>query len=267
MYMRLAFAVAAHLDPEILLVDEVLAVGDAAFQKKCLGKMSDVAQGGRTVVFVSHNMGAINSLCTRAIWIDKGTIREEGPAQAVVTHYLDSVREGFVVGNAKPGDKIVVDRVVLKNAAGEATTTFHGHDDLFVEIHYTAREKIPHPHFIIAVIGPFGPLFIASMVYDVQTPDEIDGTGVIACRFHPPLLLPQTYTIVVGARGQDGMTSIMTTQYDVAFFSIVGLMSDYGFHGPMADAVLANTTSMVVPYEWHLPDGSVRVGLDQGKSR
>src|SRR5207237_3709598 len=78
MYMRLAFGVAAHLDPEILLVDEVLAVGDAAFQKKCLGKMSDVAQGGRTVVFVSHNMGAINSLCNRAIWIDKGAVREEG---------------------------------------------------------------------------------------------------------------------------------------------------------------------------------------------
>src|SRR3979490_2118996 len=90
MYMRLAFAVAAHLEPEILLVDEVLAVGDAAFQKKCLGKMNDVAHGGGPVSFVSHNMGAIKSLCSHAIWIDKGRVADEGPAAAIVGKYLDS---------------------------------------------------------------------------------------------------------------------------------------------------------------------------------
>jgi lipopolysaccharide transport system ATP-binding protein len=88
MYLRLAFAVAAHLDPEILLVDEVLAVGDAAFQKKCLGKMADVSQQGRTVVFVSHNMTALRSLCTRAVWLNEGKVMEDGPAGAVVDHYL-----------------------------------------------------------------------------------------------------------------------------------------------------------------------------------
>jgi lipopolysaccharide transport system ATP-binding protein len=75
MYVRLAFAVAAHLEPEILLVDEVLAVGDAAFQKKCLGKMEDVAKEGRTVLFVSHNMGAITRLCERSLWLDEGRTR------------------------------------------------------------------------------------------------------------------------------------------------------------------------------------------------
>jgi lipopolysaccharide transport system ATP-binding protein len=74
MYVRLAFAVAAHLEPEILLVDEVLAVGDIAFQKKCLGKMGEVAKGGRTVLFVSHNMGAVRNLCQSAIWLDNGQI-------------------------------------------------------------------------------------------------------------------------------------------------------------------------------------------------
>ncbi len=73
MYVRLAFAVAAHLEPEILIVDEVLAVGDAEFQKKCLGKMDEVAGGGRTVLFVSHNMAAINKLCTRAVLLERGT--------------------------------------------------------------------------------------------------------------------------------------------------------------------------------------------------
>ncbi len=90
MYVRLAFAVAAHLEPEILLVDEVLAVGDAAFQKKCLGKMSDVAGEGRTVLFVSHNMTAVQSLCHRAVWLEGGGVREIGSAQKIVQGYLQT---------------------------------------------------------------------------------------------------------------------------------------------------------------------------------
>ena len=89
MYVRLAFAVAAHLEPEILIVDEVLAVGDAQFQKKCLGKMRDVSgREGRTVLFVSHNMGAVTSLCQTACWLDKGRVRQIGPARAVINDYL-----------------------------------------------------------------------------------------------------------------------------------------------------------------------------------
>jgi lipopolysaccharide transport system ATP-binding protein len=90
MYLRLAFAVAAHLDPEILLVDEVLAVGDASFQKKCLGKMGDVSRQGRTVLFVSHNMTALQSLCQRAIWLDKGHVAADGDAHRIVGAYLQS---------------------------------------------------------------------------------------------------------------------------------------------------------------------------------
>ncbi len=88
MYLRLAFAVAAHLEPEILIVDEVLAVGDAAFQKKCLGKMGDVARQGRTVLFVSHNMDAIQRLCTRCVLLEHGRIAAEGPTARVVAQYL-----------------------------------------------------------------------------------------------------------------------------------------------------------------------------------
>jgi lipopolysaccharide transport system ATP-binding protein len=88
MYVRLAFAVAAHLEPEILLVDEVLAVGDAQFQEKCLGKMRDVATGGRTVLFVSHNMGSISQLCSRAAWITNGVITAIGLTDSVIAGYL-----------------------------------------------------------------------------------------------------------------------------------------------------------------------------------
>lgn len=90
MYVRLAFAVAAHLEPEVLIIDEVLAVGDAEFQKKCLGKMQDVASGGRTVLFVSHNMGAVQRLCTSGICLEKGRLVCGGESKAIVNYYLES---------------------------------------------------------------------------------------------------------------------------------------------------------------------------------
>ena len=100
MYVRLAFAVAAHLEPEILIVDEVLAVGDAEFQRKCLGKMSDVSRReGRTVLFVSHNMGTVTTLCPTAMWVDQGRLRERGATRAVISEYLShrtSARERVV---------------------------------------------------------------------------------------------------------------------------------------------------------------------------
>ena len=118
MYTRLAFAVAAHLEPEVLLVDEVLAVGDAAFQQKCLGKMHDVATEGRTIVFVSHNMNAVQTLCSRAVWLRGGRVADDGPAQHVVSRYLQSARaerteQTWPDRGAAPGN----DRVRLRRAA------------------------------------------------------------------------------------------------------------------------------------------------------
>jgi hypothetical protein len=94
MYVRLAFAVAAHLDPEILVIDEVLAVGDAEFRRKCLGKMDEVAQHGRTVLFVSHQMNQIRRLCRRAIWLEGGRVRADGSAGDVVSAYEASASGG-----------------------------------------------------------------------------------------------------------------------------------------------------------------------------
>jgi lipopolysaccharide transport system ATP-binding protein len=108
MYVRLAFAVAAHLEPEVLIIDEVLAVGDAAFQRKCLGRMEDVADSGRTVLFVSHNMQAVRSLCTRVVQLSEGRVVGSGPAATVVDQYLKlkSGADGAMSweGDDRPGD-------------------------------------------------------------------------------------------------------------------------------------------------------------------
>ena len=130
MQMRLAFAVAAHLEPEILLVDEVLAVGDATFQKKCLGKMGDVSRQGRTIFFVSHNMTALRSLCSRAVWLDSGHVIEVGDAGNVIDSYLQkqvatNLESAWQDDNTAPGDHRVRLRSVrvipLGDSGGQIT--------------------------------------------------------------------------------------------------------------------------------------------------
>ena len=113
MYVRLAFAVAAHLEPDILIIDEVLAVGDADFQKKCLGKMNDASsQSGRTVIFVSHNLQAVNNLCSKALWLDKGSIRSRGNTKLVINDYLNTLHKKnwikeFSTINEAPGNDFI----------------------------------------------------------------------------------------------------------------------------------------------------------------
>lgn len=141
MYMRLAFAVAAHLEPEILLVDEVLAVGDAQFQKKCLGKMGEVTREGRTVLFVSHNMMAIQSLCRRAMWLDGGRILENAESGQVVANYLQHSFSALAeqvwdnIETAPGNDKVRLRsaRVRLKGGSPLDRITVHSHIDLEFE--------------------------------------------------------------------------------------------------------------------------------------
>src|SRR3990167_3292316 len=105
MYMRLAFAIAAHLEPEILLIDEVLAVGDTQFQKKCLGKMKEVSRQGRTVLFVSHNMEAIKNLCSKVLILEEGKLKKIGPASKITEFYLSELENSTLKGIIKAGDE------------------------------------------------------------------------------------------------------------------------------------------------------------------
>jgi lipopolysaccharide transport system ATP-binding protein len=161
MYVRLAFAVAAHLEPEILLVDEVLAVGDTAFQEKCLGKMDSVARGGRTVFFVSHSMSAINTLCDRVIWLDRGGIALEGSNSDVVKRYLD---RGQILncdiswtGQDRPGDSFLrVESVRLRDANQHAATSFAISEDINLEIIYEVLQRGVTPLFAMTLMSSDG---------------------------------------------------------------------------------------------------------------
>jgi lipopolysaccharide transport system ATP-binding protein len=142
MYVRLAFAVAAHLDPDILIVDEVLSVGDAAFQRKCLSKMEDVRQHGRTVLFVSHNMSAVTRLCRRAILIGSGTIQKDGPAAQVTSAYLLSslrttAERTWPDAATAPGNDVVRMRAIrIRSKEGETTAAADIRQPVGIEMTY-----------------------------------------------------------------------------------------------------------------------------------
>jgi lipopolysaccharide transport system ATP-binding protein len=259
MYVRLAFAVAAHLEPEILLVDEVLAVGDALFQKKCLGKMKDVAQEGRTVLFVSHNSNAITSLCTRALWIDEGKIVEDAEAKQVVGDYLGQMQAGFISGKSAGNEVINIEKIFLKNQRGETKINFSFGDDLIIDIFYRTTERLIRPKFWIGINSQFGAMFGANMLLDDCSPEYLEKEGSISCIFYKLPLLPQQYTIVLGIRDQYGSDNLIKAR-EVGFFNIVGSMKEIGFAGPLADALGGSASPIVLAYEWQFPKNRGTIG-------
>ena len=142
MQVRLAFSVAANLDPEILVVDEVLAVGDAEFQKKCLGKMSEVAKGGRTVLFVSHNLGAIQSLCNRAILLQNGIIIQDSNSEKAIAQYMGKSgkkQDGFVIREGFNPDSDLLESVELFDGRMNRQTYFTFNETMFIRLKTNAN--------------------------------------------------------------------------------------------------------------------------------
>jgi lipopolysaccharide transport system ATP-binding protein len=262
MFVRLAFAVAAHLDPEILVVDEVLAVGDAAFQKKCLGKMGSFAQSGRTVLFVSHNMEAVRNLCQRGVWLKEGRLNKDGEVSEIVEAYFNSLstERSFSCLNTEYG--LTIQKVMLKNAQGEETTQFGPGDDLVVEITYDAQKRIEKPIVALGVLGINGACFTSNMLLDGHRPDCLEGYGQITCTFKSIPLLPQSYTVKMIVRAST-IKDLIVPYQDVAFFSVVGDLALYGYKGQFI-SYAQYSTPVVVPYEWRLPDGTnVTVALSR----
>ena len=153
MYVRLAFSVAAHLEPDILLVDEVLAVGDINFQKKCLGKMGEVAKGGRTVVLVSHQLNQIRRLCERVAWVDGGSIRKSGPTHEVVSAYENAMVSGEGPGGSQRGSGTIARFLhwEIADAGGDESHTLRTLDPVTVEFTVDIRRPVKMGHYGVAL--------------------------------------------------------------------------------------------------------------------
>lgn len=212
MYVRLAFAVAAHLEPEILIVDEVLAVGDSAFQKKCLGKMGEVARGGRTVLFVSHNMRAVAQLCATCIWIDHGRVVERGKAGQVVVDYLASVEperaDGLITDEMHEHEPVELcfTRVALLDAEGKPTSTVYSGQPLRFEVEFRVDEQLDDARLALALQRPDETLVCALHNTDGERMELLNlapGHYVARLETDAPLM-PGRYSVALLAKPHGG---------------------------------------------------------------
>lgn len=190
MYVRLAFAVAAHLEPEILLIDEVLAVGDLEFQKKCLGKMSNVTGEGRTVLFVSHNMTLISRLCKTAVWLDGGRVRAIGKADRMVQDYLASslaASPGEVAFEQPgPGKEAFINSIKLKNSQGNITSGFEASSPINIELAFTCRKKLYNVRIDFVITSADGITVLSTTSWDYDSIDRNLASGMYRVRLTIP---------------------------------------------------------------------------------
>jgi lipopolysaccharide transport system ATP-binding protein len=203
MYVRLAFAVAAHLEPEIMIVDEVLAVGDTAFQRKCLGKMGDVAKEGMTVLFVSHNMAAMQGLCSKCFLLSNGQLVAEGAPETVVGQYLADVSDGTPAVLRQRKDrqgsgKIQFQEVSIFDGNGRPIDLALSGQDIEIALSYRSRDGKPisrldaHITFY-TMLGQF--MFTCSSESSGHLLDVLPADGRLVCRIPELPLSPGRYVI------------------------------------------------------------------------
>jgi lipopolysaccharide transport system ATP-binding protein len=204
MYARLAFSVAAHVNPDVLLIDEVLSVGDAIFQEKSLNKMKQFKNQGKPMIFISHNLVAVQDICTRVIWLDHGTIRAAGDPEAVISQYLRDryyeeknvldLEEGEDLAHYQDGH-IVVEAIKILDQAGKPIETINGGGGVKVEIYYRAMQPMPMPEFQLY-------LTLQHHRLTGSNSNQLNGNGlgllqpgagVITCTFEATPVLPAPY--------------------------------------------------------------------------
>jgi lipopolysaccharide transport system ATP-binding protein len=212
MYARLGFSVAAFSDPDVLLVDEVLAVGDTAFQRKAVDKMREFVQGGKTVLLVSHDLGNVRGLCRKVLWLERGEIKALGETEEVVAAYLDDINLRAAAEQAArdrtetrggSGDARFAD-VTLLDEAGHPTDLFRPGESICVRADYRAFRPIERPIFRFAITSPrHGVTVCAVDSHSGDVPPMVDGAGVIECTFEAPPLRPGLYSISLSILGPD----------------------------------------------------------------
>lgn len=254
MYLRLAFAVSAHLEPDVLLVDEVLAVGDAEFQRKCLGKLDNVANEGRTVLFVSHNMAAIQHLCRRVMLFRGGTCVADGPPDEVIPQYFK--QDGEITSSdlthfPRPARslKSILRSITLEDAAGNPARSFPAGEAVSFRIGYQADEPIKDPRFGIIISSMMGvPLFFLQTELQHGIIKQIEAEGDVICRVPSLPLMPGTYRITLGC------STTKDVQLDLvencAEFDV--LAADY-FHTGRLPPTTSRHGHFLVNAQWDIP--------------
>jgi lipopolysaccharide transport system ATP-binding protein len=245
MYVRLAFAVAACLDPEILIIDEVLAVGDLAFQNKCIKRMSEVSQQGQTIVIVSHNMSLINRLCTKGVWLDEGRIQKHGDIKDVVQAYHQSTIEELTGSinfeNNKEREVQLLSLALLNKDKKNVDTQLTPYQQIFLSIKIYLNVKVEHLIVSFTLKNSAGEIVLFSDINDNQKNPKPTETGEY--HFLPeipnPLLAPSQYTVSIGIYNK--ITHEKNHYYDKISFEIVDYNSSRS----------SRPGSLFVPIDWN----------------
>ncbi len=250
MYVRLAFSVAAHLEPEILIVDEVLAVGDAAFQKKCLGKMDDVSKEGRTILFVSHNMAMISSLCNKGLFMENGKVLYSGSVQDTVSHYFSNNQSvqgeiNYQNGHYLPGDeKAKLYNISIQNTKGEITSDVRIHESMLISMKYELLDDNMHVYPNFHFYNADGTC--AFVTFDGKLDPDLSlkldaGIYVSTCIIPANFLNDGTYFIGFALTTSKPIFRVHFYEKDALQLHVVdkieGTITRSGYSGPMPGAV------------------------------
>jgi lipopolysaccharide transport system ATP-binding protein len=288
MRARLAFAVATQLDPDVLLIDEVLAVGDLAFQEKCMRRIEAFRRRNKAIIFVTHNLYQVEAMCNTALWLEDGRVASYGLSTDVIRAYLDTQEKRAIaeaqaegvgyqarvtaaeraylrakdeerakaINESPPSEPLKIRAVELLDRAGQPCIEFPFRSDLTVRIQYEASQPITRPLFELSFCTDEREVFHASMLVDGPGPDRLEGKGVVECRIPQLPLTPKPYRVVMATfQAGEGITEVMTRRTVANFRVTDDDLDKVPLRGPLALTVLRQGPPVYVPRVWHFYNG------------
>lgn len=257
MFVRLGFAIAAHAHQDILLVDEVLAVGDAAFQEKCMKYITDIRKSDRAVLLVSHSMYRIESLCDRVLWVEYGKIKKVGETKDVINAYITDqeqkkMQETFEQESLDGGSHpVTIEDLEFLNLNGEKQEEFKFGEGVLMRIHFNAKRKVKRPHFNIRICNNNVGVVEASMLIDgYEGPDFIEGKGIVECSFPSMALTPKVYDVMLFGRHEEGIVDIFRMGFYGRFRVSEKGLESISMKGPMALNLIRRSSPVYLEHHW-----------------
>jgi len=258
MQLRLGFSIAAHLEPDILIVDEAMAVGDATFQHRCVERMSKLVREGRTLLYVTHHLASAEALCDRALLLTAGRLDMDGRSKDVIHEYLRRLHSKLASesrDHAIEGNGIEIIEVSVHDSGGREVDAIRPGDPLTIRVRYHASRPIASPQFSLVLSDPtMGNLAMASMLVDGEDLGVIEGDGLIECTFSAVPFKPRTYDIAGEVR--EGFGRLI----DFQRWARIQVEDEVGLHGAGAVAVTRSLygAPVALPYRWQYlkPNGA-----------
>jgi lipopolysaccharide transport system ATP-binding protein len=257
MQLRLGFSLAAHLEPDVLLVDEAISVGDAGFQYRCVERISTLVREGRTLVFVSHNMSALEALCDRSVLLKRGRIASDGPTREVIREYLQGVEERLLDEGPARGprfsEELELRSVTLLDEQGQEVDGVPAGKPLTVRLRLHATQPVPRPIFEIGIAdGRIGTLAMASMLVDGAEFEHLNGEVLVDCTFESLPFMPRVYELWGGVMGQAGVGDLLAWQR-LRLFRVEGEVTQGGLS---AVSETLTKAPVQIDYRWGLQDAA-----------